>query len=101
MHTACIQSSRFAAAQRLGCSLLRQVAYAFPYPHSNSPNPSQVQVNTSITSIKSYLDHIVASTNMQCLTPPSMLDDTCGYVTANLYAKSVFGEDALVNLSVE
>lgn len=25
----------------------------------------------------------------------------CGYLAANLYAKSVFGEDALVNLSVE
>ena len=25
----------------------------------------------------------------------------CGFLAANLYAKSVFGEDALVNLSVE
>jgi coatomer subunit beta len=25
----------------------------------------------------------------------------CGYLAANLYAKSVFGEDALVNVSVE
>lgn len=62
---------------------------------------NKVQVNTSITSIKTYLDHIVNSTNMKCLTPPAMLDEACGYVTANLYAKSVFGEDALVNISIE
>lgn len=30
-------------------------------------------------------------------TPPG----ECGYLAANLYAKSVFGEDALVNVSVE
>ena len=29
------------------------------------------------------------------------LAGNCGFLAANLYAKSVFGEDALVNLSVE
>ncbi len=29
------------------------------------------------------------------------LTGNCGFLAANLYAKSVFGEDALVNLSVE
>jgi coatomer subunit beta len=38
---------------------------------------------------------------MRCLTPPSALEGDCGYLAANLYAKSVFGEDALVNVSVE
>ena len=38
---------------------------------------------------------------MKCLTPPSALDGECGFLAANLYAKSVFGEDALVNVSVE
>lgn len=37
----------------------------------------------------------------RCLTPPSALEGDCGFLAANLYAKSVFGEDALVNLSVE
>ena len=32
---------------------------------------------------------------------PPMTTGTSGYLAANLYAKSVFGEDALVNLSVE
>jgi coatomer subunit beta len=35
------------------------------------------------------------------LTPESALDGECGFLAANLYAKSVFGEDALVNVSVE
>lgn len=29
------------------------------------------------------------------------LEGNCGFLTANLYAKSVFGEDALVNVSIE
>lgn len=31
----------------------------------------------------------------------SALDGECGFLASNLYAKSVFGEDALVNVSVE
>ena len=61
----------------------------------------QVAINTSIGDVNQFLDHIVASTNMKCLTPPRALEGNCGYLAANLYAKSVFGEDALVNLSVE
>jgi len=62
---------------------------------------NKVAVNTSITDVRAFLDHIVASTNMKCLTPPSALEGDCGFLAANLYAKSVFGEDALVNVSVE
>lgn len=29
------------------------------------------------------------------------MEGDCGFLAANLYAKSVFGEDALVNLSIE
>ena len=58
-------------------------------------------MNTTISDVKEFLDHVVASTNMKCLTPPSALDGDCGFLAANLYAKSVFGEDALVNVSVE
>ncbi|CAN8273322.1 unnamed protein product [Cochlearia groenlandica] len=31
----------------------------------------------------------------------STIQGECGFLAANLYAKSVFGEDALVNLSIE
>ncbi len=37
----------------------------------------------------------------RCLPPPSALEGDCGFLAANLYARSVFGEDALVNVSVE
>ena len=62
---------------------------------------NKVAVNTQLSDCRAFLDHIVASTNMRCLTPRSALDGDCGYLAANLYAKSVFGEDALVNVSVE
>ena len=62
---------------------------------------NKVAVNTKFTDVKEYLDHVVKSTNMRCLTPESALDGECGFLAANLYAKSVFGEDALVNVSVE
>ena len=63
--------------------------------------PVQVAVNTSITDVNEFLDHIVSSTNMRCLTPPIALNGACGFLAANLYAKSAFGEDALVNVSIE
>jgi coatomer subunit beta len=62
---------------------------------------NKVAVNTTIPTVREFLEHIVESTNMRCLTPPSALEGDCGYLAANLYAKSVFGEDALVNVSVE
>ncbi len=62
---------------------------------------NKVAINTAITDVDAFLQHIVATTNMKCLTPISPSDSMCGYLAANLYAKSVFGEDALVNVSVE
>ncbi|GLT58301.1 hypothetical protein SLA2020_312040 [Shorea laevis] len=62
---------------------------------------NKVAVNTIIQDEREFLEHIINSTNMKCLTAPAALDGECGFLAANLYAKSVFGEDALVNLSVE
>ncbi|KAH7515349.1 hypothetical protein FEM48_Zijuj10G0017100 [Ziziphus jujuba var. spinosa] len=62
---------------------------------------NKVAVNTIIQDEKEFLNHIMKSTNMKCLTPTSALEGDCGFLAANLYAKSIFGEDALVNLSVE
>lgn len=47
------------------------------------------------------LQHIMSSTNMACLTPDAALEGDCGFLSANLYARSLFGEDALANLSIE
>jgi hypothetical protein len=61
----------------------------------------QVTVRTSITELEEYLQHLLKVTNMKCLTPESALAGECNYLAVNLYARSVFGEDALANLSIE
>ncbi|CAG8736593.1 15695_t:CDS:10, partial [Gigaspora margarita] len=62
---------------------------------------NKVNVNTNITDLREYLSHIMKSTNMSCLTPETALSGNCGFLSANMYARSIFGEDALANLSVE
>jgi len=61
---------------------------------------NKVAIATSITSLTEFLDHIVESTKMKCLTDRPA-GDKSSFLAANLYARSVFGEDALVNVSVE
>ncbi|ETV91929.1 hypothetical protein H310_13716 [Aphanomyces invadans] len=62
---------------------------------------NRVAVNTDITNVFAFLQHIVDKTNMRCMTPTASLGGDTHFLAANLYAKSIFGEDALVNLSVE
>ena len=62
---------------------------------------NKVSVNTSLTELMAYLTSLLASTNMKCLTPDKALQGECGFMAANLYAKSIFGEDALANVSLE
>ncbi|GAK64627.1 coatomer protein [Moesziomyces antarcticus] len=62
---------------------------------------NKVNVNTAITDLREYLAHIMKSTNMSCLTPDASLAGECGFLSANMYARSLFGEDALANLSIE
>ena len=38
---------------------------------------------------------------MKCLTPEKTLTGDCEFLAANLYARSMFGESALANLSIE
>lgn len=76
-------------------------------------------------SLREFLDSLMKSTNMNCLTPEASLSGSCQFLSANLYARSVFGmspfpsspfisiwlesllttlvagEDALANLSIE
>lgn len=68
--------------------------------------------------LREFLDVLMQATNMACLTPEASLRGDCRFLSANLYAKSVFGmlpflpsppytslhlpgEDALANLSIE
>lgn len=62
---------------------------------------NKVVVNTNIKDLNEYLDHIIKYTNMRCLTPEKALSGNCGFMAANLYAKSIFGEDVLANVSIE
>ncbi|TPX35212.1 hypothetical protein SmJEL517_g02342 [Synchytrium microbalum] len=62
---------------------------------------NKVNVNTNITDLRPYLDHVMKCTNMACLTPEHALSGECGFLAANMYAKSIFGEDALANICLE
>lgn len=65
---------------------------------------NKVAINTNITDLREFLNHIVTNTNMTCLTPLGEVSATnigSDFLAANLHARSVFGEDALVNLSIE
>ncbi|XP_037938830.1 coatomer subunit beta [Teleopsis dalmanni] len=62
---------------------------------------NKVTVNTTFTDLHEYLKHLLKSTNMKCLTPEKALSGQCGFMAANMYAKSIFGENALANLSIE
>jgi len=60
-----------------------------------------VVVNTNITDLREYMEHVIKTTNMKCLNPETCTSGECDFLSANLYAKSSFGEDALANISIE
>ncbi|XP_033323993.2 coatomer subunit beta isoform X1 [Megalopta genalis] len=62
---------------------------------------NKVSVNTTLSDLREYLAHLLKSTNMRCLTPEKALSGQCGFMAANMYAKSIFDEDALANMSIE
>jgi coatomer subunit beta len=64
---------------------------------------NKVTVTTSITNLHKYLEHLIHITQMKCLTSAGGEYDhgTIGFLASNLYTKSIFGEDALLNLSIE
>jgi coatomer subunit beta len=83
---------------------------------------NKVNINSKAKTLREFLDQLMACTNMSCLTPEASLKGDCQFLSANLYARSVFGkcsfpsfafidclanpmshtgEDALANLSIE
>lgn len=91
---------------------------------------NKVNINSKIKTLRGFLDELMRATNMSCLTPEAGLKGDCQFLSANLYARSVFGmylricslplappnrsprqivtdapfisgEDALANLSIE
>ena len=77
---------------------------------------NKVNINSKAKSLRDFLKQLMDCTNMNCLTPEASMKGDCQFLSANLYARSVFGEckkilesqmlttvgeDALANLSVE
>lgn len=62
---------------------------------------NKISVAAFLPSAVAYLNEVLRVTNMNCLTPESALSGNCAFLAANLYARSIFGEDALANVSVE
>lgn len=63
---------------------------------------NKVTVKTKHNKLKDYLNHLVKATNMRCITADrGFFNEDCSFLSANLYAKSSFGEQALVNVSTE
>ena len=48
---------------------------------------NKVAISTSITSLLEFLNHVVSSTNMSCLTPFDAKSDKGSFLAANLYAR--------------
>src|SRR5271170_4882951 len=42
--------------------------------------------------LREFLEQLMKSTNMSCLTPDAGLKGDCQFLSANLYARSVFGK---------
>ncbi|KAK4047560.1 coatomer subunit beta [Microbotryomycetes sp. JL201] len=63
---------------------------------------NKVAASSPSGDLYAYLQHLLESTNMKCLTPiDATSSQDCSYLSANLYARSLFGEDALANVSLE
>merc|ERR1712228_606070 len=62
---------------------------------------NKVPVNTDIDNLNTYIEHIASITNMQLLTQNNSPSSRCQFLAANLHAKSIFGEHALMNVSIE
>lgn len=81
---------------------------------------NNVNISVPGKSLRGFLKYLMKNTNMQCLTPGALeggakvfgLDEEeekdeeeeeeeCKFLSANLHARSKFGEDALANLSIE
>eukprot|EP01065_Artemidia_motanka_P037312 TRINITY_DN4571_c5_g1_i1.p1 TRINITY_DN4571_c5_g1~~TRINITY_DN4571_c5_g1_i1.p1 ORF type:complete len:1001 (+),score=443.18 TRINITY_DN4571_c5_g1_i1:104-3004(+) len=60
-----------------------------------------IPVSTDLKSLKEYLDHILKHTNMKCQTTSSSLAGDADFLSANLFAKSSFGEPVVANISVQ
>lgn len=52
---------------------------------------NKVNINSKAKTLRDFLKQLMESTNMACLTPDASLKGDCRFLSANLYARSVFG----------
>ena len=57
---------------------------------------NKVNINSKAKSLRDFLTQLMKSTNMSCLTPEASLQGDCQFLSANLYARSVFGKPSYV-----
>ena len=60
---------------------------------------NKIMVSTDITDLWEFIERITAVTNMKPLDDRP--EEDCGFLSSSLYARSVFGEDALAHASLE
>jgi coatomer subunit beta len=53
---------------------------------------NKVNINSKAKSLREFLKKLMAATNMSCLTPEASMGGDCNFLSANLYARSVFGK---------
>lgn len=53
---------------------------------------NKVNINSKAKSLHDFLKQLMAATNMSCLTPEASMKGDCQFLSANLYARSVFGK---------
>lgn len=53
---------------------------------------NRVSITSSLTDPRAYLRQVMSTTNMGCLTPEGALSGDCDFLSANLYARSLFGQ---------
>ena len=53
---------------------------------------NKVNINSKAKSLRDFLAQLMAATNMSCLTPEASMKGDCQFLSANLYARSVFGK---------
>ena len=60
---------------------------------------NKVNINSKAKNLRDFLKQLMESTNMACLTPDASLKGDCRFLSANLYAQSVFGRSFLFSSS--
>ena len=52
---------------------------------------NKVNINSKASSLRTFLTQLMDVTHMSCLTPEASLQGDCQFLSANLYARSIFG----------